>query len=366
MDATLSRRDAMSVIAGAAIGALGSSATHAADRSLGSIAAENGFMFGAACGPVIDNDAPYRKLYIDHTKVITSDIALKMSRVAPKAGPLQFEAADHLYQFCAQHKIAMRGHCLIWNEWVPQWIKAMTNAEREKFFDGYIDEVIGRYAGKFQSWDIVNEPFWPDHKAPGGYRLGPWYDTFGQSYVKRAFLRAGSVDKRTKFVLNEAQAERDDNLGKQTRAGLLRLVDELKDAGVRLDAVGLQGHLQPRYPHDPARFHDFVHELAERKVDIYITEFDVRDDTFPDDVAARDAMVADTAKRFLADMFSIPAVKMLIAWQLADNYSFYRDIWKQRNPQSQRTPRPLPFDETMQKKPLYFSIAEAFKQAKRA
>ncbi len=37
-------------------------------------------------------------------------------------------------------------------------------------------------------------------------------------------------------------------------------------------------------PADPARFADFVHALAERKVDIYITEFDVQDDTFPDDV----------------------------------------------------------------------------------
>jgi endo-1,4-beta-xylanase len=366
MDAMLSRRDAMSLIAGGAIAAASSPPAYAADSSLGSIAAKNGFIFGAAAGPVIDKDAAYRQLYIDQTRIITSDIALKMSRVAPGAGPLTFEAADRLHQFCAQHAIPMRGHCLIWNEWVPQWIKTMSNAEREKFFDSYIDEVIGRYAGQFQSWDIVNEPFWPDHRAPGGYRLGPWYETFGQSYVKRTFQRAGSADKRTKFVLNEAHAERDDNAGRQIRAGLLRLVDELKDAGVRLDAVGLQGHLQPRYPHDPGRFHEFVHELAERRVDIYITEFDVRDDTFPDDIRARDAMVADTAKRFLTDIFSVPAVKMLIAWQLADNYSFYRDVERQRNPQSQRTPRPLPYDEAMQRKPLWFAIADSFKQARRA
>ena len=234
MNATLSRRHAMSVMAGAAVAAASSPSAHAADNSLGSIAAKNGFVFGAAAGPVIDKDAAYRQLYIDQTKIITSDIALKMSRVAPASGPLRFEAADRLHQFCTQHAIPMRGHCLIWNEWVPAWIKAMSNAEREKFFDSYVVEVIGRYAGQFQSWDIVNEPFWPGHKAPGGYRLGPWYETFGQSYVKRTFQRAGSVDKRTKFVLNEAHAERDDETGQQIRAGLLRLVDELKDAGVWL------------------------------------------------------------------------------------------------------------------------------------
>jgi endo-1,4-beta-xylanase len=366
MDATLSRRQAMSMIAGAAVGAASSSTVSAADQSLGSIAKENGFVFGAAAGPVIDKDAAYRQLYVDHAKIITSDIALKMSRVAPSAGPLQFEAADRLHLFCARHAIPMRGHCLIWNEWVPAWIKAMSNAEREKFFDNYIDQVIGRYAGQFQSWDIVNEPFWPGHKAPGGYRLGPWYETFGPNYVKRTFQRAGSVDKRTKFVLNEAHAERDDEVGRAIRDGLLRLVDELKQAGVPLHAVGLQGHLQPRYPHDHGRFLEFVNALAARGVDIYITEFDVRDDTFPDDVTTRDAMVADTAKRFLTNVLSVPAVKMVIAWQLADNYSFYRDMVKQKNPQSARWPRPLPFDETMQRKPLWFAIAESFRQARRA
>jgi endo-1,4-beta-xylanase len=365
MHAMLSRRRAMSVIAGATIGAMNPSSARA-DDSLGSIAQENGFVFGAAAGPVIDKDAAYRQLYVDHAKIITTDIALKMSRVAPGPGPLQFEAADRLHQFCARHAIPMRGHCLIWNEWVPAWIKAMSNAEREKFFDGYIDQVIGRYAGQFQSWDIVNEPFWPGHKAPGGYRLGAWYETFGPNYVKRTFQRAGSVDRRTKFVLNEAHAERDDDVGRMIREGLLRLVDELKHAGVPLHAVGLQGHLQPRYPHDPARFLEFLHALAGRGVDIYITEFDVRDDTFPDDIKTRDAMVADTAKRFLTSTLSVPAVKMVIAWQLADNYSFYRDIVRQKNPQSARWPRPLPFDETMQRKPLWYAMADAFRRAKRA
>jgi endo-1,4-beta-xylanase len=365
MHAKLSRRQAMSIIAGATVSSASSTRVSAADRSLGSIASENGFVFGAAAGPVIDKDAAYRQLYVDHVKIITTDIALKMSRVAPAPGALQFESADRLHLFCARHAIPMRGHCLIWNEWVPAWIKAMSNAERERFFDSYVDEVIGRYAGQFHSWDIVNEPFWPGHKAAGGYRLGPWYETFGPNYVKRTFQRAGSSDKRTKFVLNEAHAERDDDVGRMIREGLLRLVDELKDAGVPLHAVGLQGHLQPRYPHDPARFLDFLHALATRGVDIYITEFDVRDDTFPDDIQARDAMVADTAKRFLTNVLSVPAVKMLVAWQLADNYSFYRDAVRQKNPQSTRWPRPLPFDESMQRKPLWYAIADAFRQARR-
>ena len=365
MHVKLSRREAITVLAGAGVAVSGGDAFAAADESLGAIAAANGFVFGAAAGPVIDKDLAYRELYTRHARLVTTDIALKMGTIAPQSGPKRFESADRLLNFCARNDIPMRGHCLIWNEWVPSWIKSMSVAERKRFFDEYIEEVVGRYEGKLQSWDIVNEPFWPGHKAPGEYRLGPWYETFGTDYVRRAFQRAALADKNTRFVLNEAQTERDDAVGRAVREGLLRLVDELKDAGVPLHAVGLQGHLQPRYPYDAGRFAEFVHALAERKVDIYVTEFDVRDDTFPDDIPARDAMIADTAERFLNNVLSIAAVKMVIAWELADNYSFYTGAAKKKNPLAERLPRPLPFDDAMQKKPLWFAMARAFRNSKR-
>lgn len=161
-------------------------------------------------------------------------------------------------------------------------------------------------------------------------------------------------------MLNEAQTERDDALGIAIRRGLLRLVAELKNAGVKLDIVGLQGHLQPQYPHDPARFFEFLDALAKLGVDIYITEFDVRDDTFPDEIEARDKAVARTAGQFLQTTLRHPAVKALITCQLADRFSFYRGIARQRNPTAARLPRPLPYDDRLEPKPMWFAIAQAF------
>lgn len=361
-----SRRKSLAILAGASLAMQRTALAAPQTQSLGAIAAKNGVTFGAACGPVIDKDLAYRQLYTTQTKIITTDVALKMGQIAGQPGPKRFDAADRLLQFCESNRIPMRGHCLIWNEWVPQWIKSMSISERQAFFDRHIDEVVGRYVGKLQSWDIVNEPFWPGHKAPGGYRVGPWYEAFGTDYVRRAYERAGAVDKKTKFVLNEAQTERDDDVGRAVREGLLRLVDELQHAGVRLDVVGLQGHLQPRYPHDPSRFSDFLHALAERKVEIYITEFDIRDDTFPDDVAARDAAIAETGEKFLNTVLQVPAVTTVIAWELSDNYSFYTDAAKKKNPLAERLPRPLPFDSDMQKKPLWYAMARAFENRKRS
>ncbi|MEA2830288.1 MAG: endo,4-beta-xylanase [Bradyrhizobium sp.] len=361
----VSRRRLLQMAAASVAATNGRMAVGAPSSGLGEIAARNGYLFGAAAAEVIDTDSAYRDLYVAQTKIITTDVALKIGRIAPQPGPKHFETADRMLAFCDQHKIAMRGHCLVWNEWNPDWVKNMSASERRMFFDSYIEEVVGRYAGKLQSWDIVNEPFWPGHRAPGGFRLGPWYDAFGPDYIRRAFERAALVDRATKFVLNEAQTERDDELGLAVRRGLLKLVADLKNAGVKLDAVGLQGHLQPQYPHDPARFDEFLHALADLGVDIYITEFDVRDDVFPDDVEARDAAVARTARQFLETTLRHPAVKALIAWELADKYSFYRGIYRAKNPTSERRPRPLPYDDELQAKPLWDAIAQAFESTRR-
>lgn len=365
---TLSRRNLLQIAAAglAASCGRGAAATMQPSANLGEIGARNGFLFGAAAAAAIDSDPLYRNLYVTQTRLITTDVALKIGAIAPQPGPKHFESADRLLAFCNQHRIAMRGHCLVWNEWNPDWVKNMTKAERQAYFDSYIEEVVARYIGKLQSWDVVNEPFWPGHNAPGGFRIGPWYDAFGPDYIRRAFLRAAQVDPHTKLVLNEAQTERDDALGLAVRAGLLKLVADLKQSGVKLDAVGLQGHLQPQYPHDPGRFNEFLHKLADLGVDIYITEFDVCDDVFPDDVAARDAAVARTAQQFLEPTLRHPAVKALVAWELADNYSFYRSMAKSRNPLSTRLPRPLPYDDQYKPKPLWATIASALGNARRS
>src|SRR3981189_249474 len=219
----VSRRRLLQMAAAGVAATNAPTAVGAPTPGLGAIAAKAGYLFGAAAAEVIDNDAAYRDLYVTQTKVVTTDIALKIGRIAPQPGPKHFESADRLLAFCDQHRIAMRGHCVIWNEWNPEWIKNMSASDRRIFFDSYIEEVVGRYQGKLQSWDIVNEPFWPGHNAPGGFRLGPWYDAFGPDYVRRAFERPARVDRTTKFVLNEAQTERDDELGPAVPRGLLTL-----------------------------------------------------------------------------------------------------------------------------------------------
>ena len=109
-----SRRHALALIAGASVASYGKKAFAAQPaQSLGAIAARNGIVFGAAAGPVIDKDHAYRALYQTHTRIVTTDIAMKMGTIAPQPGPKRFESADRLLQFCASNNIPMRGQRLL-------------------------------------------------------------------------------------------------------------------------------------------------------------------------------------------------------------------------------------------------------------
>ncbi len=247
-----SRRDTLKVIAGltALAAGLGPSRAGTAAVPIGDVAEAAGLVFGTSIAQdTLDNPAQ-ADLYRREARIFTADWALKFNALRPAPDVFDTTYADALLRFADGAGIPMRGHTLAWNEMKPDWLVAMSQSEREAFLDRHVDETAARFAGRLQSWDVVNEPFWPGHGLPGGWRDGPWTQTFGTAYAERAFKRAAVADPGCKLVLNEAHCEQWTETGSAIRAGLLGLIDRLQNAGCRLDAVGLQGHMQPQWAYD--------------------------------------------------------------------------------------------------------------------
>lgn len=331
------------------------------DEGLGTIAARHGIAFGASIAREALDDVAYGTLYRKHARIVTSDYALKFDALRPNAEQWRYEQADALVAFARQNDMKFRGHALIWNENAPAWLRALSRRETEKIFDQHIDTLMGRYAGQIASWDVVNEPFWPDHGERGGFRRGPWYEALGPNYIRYAFKRAAGADPKAELVLNEAFTERDDTLGRQVRTHLLALIDRLLDEGTPLKAIGLQAHLQPQFPFSTQAIADFLGAIAERKLPILITELDVDDLSMPADPAERDKQVAGVYERYLTTALAVPNVTSLITWQLADRYSWMQDPAFTKATKRGFLPRPLPFDAQMQKKPAYFAIEKVLR-----
>lgn len=340
----------------------GQAVTAGREPGLGELAAAKGLLFGASfASHELDREygASYAGIYARDCAVLTTELELKMPILRPDAGTIDFAPADKFFGFAAKAKKKVRGHTLIWNDYLPDWINRLGPGETERLLESHIETVMRRYGDRVCSWDVVNEPIAPWDRLPGNLRKGAFYSALGEGYITRSFQVARRVAPDAQLVLNEAQTESDDENGQTFRTALLALLRRLKDNGAPINAVGLQCHIDSARPYDFPRFAAFVQEIANLGFEIAITELDVNDRAFAAEVNERDAKVADVYTRFLRAVLSVKAVKTLTLWQMADHTSwmFYEDAAKPVK--SQRHPRPLIYDASFQRKPSWFAVAQA-------
>lgn len=325
--------------------------------NLGVTAAAAGITFGSAFDREALDHPDYGELIRTHARILTTDFSFKFLPIRANGPEPDFTNADRLVAFAEAAKIPLRGHTLVWNDGNPLWVTKLSQERRIYWMERHMTEMMERYAGRLHSWDVVNEPFWPGHGNRGGWRSGPWYDAMGPAYVPRAYALAAKLDPKAKLVLNEAFTEGNTEMGRVVRAGLLKLVDDIKGKGLRLDAVGLQTHIRPNEPFVADIWRKFLADLAARDVDIYLTELDVDDRIWQGDDAARDQKVAETYRAVLDCALDEPRVTTVITWELADRFSSYVDIYGP-------TTRCLPFDRELRPKPAFDAMVAAFRAHK--
>ncbi len=355
------RRDVLtSALAGAAAMTLGGRAAEAAAplANLGAEAAKSGLTFGTAFDVQALDTPAYGDLIRTHARILTTDFSFKLLPIRANGPEPDFTSADRMADFARDAKIPLRGHTLVWNDGNPTWVTKLSQDRRIYWMERHITEMMERYAGRMHSWDVVNEPFWPGHGNKGGFRGGPWYDAMGPAYVARAYKIAEKLDPSAKMVLNEAFTESNTALGLTVREGLLKLVDDIKGKGARLDAVGLQAHIRPNEPFDPEGWRKFLGELAARDVDIYLTELDVDDRIWKGSDAERDAEVAKAYRAVLDCALDEKRVTTVITWELADRFSSYVDVYGP-------TTRCLPFDRDLKPKPAFDALVAGLRAKKR-
>jgi len=79
------------------------------------------------------------------------------------------------------------GHNLVWHNQVPSWVfhddkgNLLTRDALLARMKDHIDTVVGRYKGKINSWDVVNEALNDD----GTLRQSLWYKIIGPTSSRR-------------------------------------------------------------------------------------------------------------------------------------------------------------------------------------
>lgn len=366
---SLDRRSFLTGAAGCAAGlGLASSYSYSARTAdnLGAIAHSRGIVFGASFA-VHELDRPhgetYANTYAREARVVTSELEFKLSSTRPAPGVFDTRGAQRLIDWAKPHGIDVRAHTLIWDDDVPDWIKALPPERMAPLLDEIITSAA-QFAPAIRYWDVVNEPIGPWDHQPGNLRKGPFYSAMGEDYIATAFHTARArYGAAAVLVLNEAQCETDDELGATFRASLLALLRRLKDRGAPINAVGLQSHLKLAAKYDLPRFSAFLADITALGYELHITELDVNDSGMHGSAAERDRAVAKLYGNYLEEVLRHTAVKVVQTWQLSDATSWMQDETIQRNMKLRADPRPLPYDVNFQRKRAWDAIAKALSEA---
>ena len=210
---------------------------------------------------------------------ITPENLLKWGAVHPEPDRYDFDPADRFVELGRSHGMFVVGHVLVWHQQTPRWVFDLTSgapAGRDTLLArlrDHITTVVGRYRGRVAGWDVVNEALEED----GSLRRTPWLEGIGEDYIAKAFEFAHEADPQAELYYN------DYNLWKPAkRNAAIRIVDELRAHGLRVDAIGEQAHWGVADDPPIAQIDAMMTAMAERTgLKVQLTELDI--DVLPRD-----------------------------------------------------------------------------------
>lgn len=312
----------------------------AADPTLRTLAAARSMRIGTAVNlSALAQSGAYRDKLRHEFNSVTPENVMKWSRVEPQRGQYHWEPADALVELAEQGNQAVRGHTLVWHGSLPGWLTggSFSRAELRALLRTHIETMVGRYAGRVQAWDVVNEPL----DANGDLRASFWLDRLGPGYIADAFRWARAADPSAKLYLNDFEI----SYANPKRQGLYDLVRDLRAQGVPIDGVGFQNH-QPLHS-QMRQLDDTLRLFAGLGVEVAITELDVRME-----LPVTSAKLATQAERYATATAACVAVRACVSltgWGFTDAHSW--------------VPSAIPgwgaahlLDENYQPKPAYHAV----------
>jgi endo-1,4-beta-xylanase len=236
---------------------------------------KSAFLIGVAVTPGITSgkDKLSQDIVVKQFNSITPENVMKAALINPQPGVYNWGPADDYVAFGLKNKMFIIGHTLVWHNQVPAWFftntqgKPNTKEEQIERLRSHVQAVAGRYAGRVNAWDVVNEVMGED----GNYRPTLWVNAVGNgdTLVKYAFKFAAQYAPNTELYYNDFNAWRPSK-----RDGIVRMIKMLQKEGIRVDGVGMQGHWGLDYPRTKY-IEDAIDAYAACGVKVMITELDV-------------------------------------------------------------------------------------------
>jgi endo-1,4-beta-xylanase len=297
---------------------------------------------GAAVDPdLLERDEAYAATLLREFNAITPENALKWGPVHPAPHRWHFDPADRLVEFAEAHRLRVHGHALVWHRQLPGWLTAAQPRRAVgTALASHVETLVGRYAGRIASWDVVNEAIADN----GGLRDTCFLRTCGQDYIAEAFRLAHAADPCARLYYNDYGAEERGRKSDAVYARLRRLLDD----GVPVHGVGLEMHLRGTRSPEPAAISASVARFLALGLEVRISEMDVRIRRVlrGDPLALQRLVYRDV----IAACAAMPGFAGVTFWGVNDTHSWiHREFGKDA---------PLLFDGDYAPKPAYFGARD--------
>jgi len=294
---------------------------------------------------------------------ITPENAMKMGPIHPKEQAYFWANADSIVAFAQRNKMKVRGHTLCWHNQTPGWIfvdakgDTVTKEVLLQRLKDHITTVVSRYKGKIYAWDVVNEAI--SDKPGEMYRRSPWYKICGEEFIAKAFEYAHQADPDAQLFYNDYN-----EIDPAKREKIFQLVTGLKQAGVPIHGVGLQGHWAITEP-SAEQLDKTLSRFAESGLKMQITELDIS--VYPKEHNARTKTAQDYNTEFTSEKAQKQADAYRMCFALFRKYGRFlsgvtfwnisdRGSWLDNFPVRDRKDYPLLFDQNLQRKNAYDKV----------
>ena len=244
-------------------------------RTLREASDSRGILVSTAVRPGLFSEPAYSATLSHEFNMVEPEDVMKWWVVRRTPGAFDFREADQVVAFAQAHNMKVRGHCLVWDNDNPAWLKQgqFTSTQLSDLLHEHINTVMKHLAGQVFAWDVVNEAF----DQNGQVKDSIWYNRPGiglagkqTAYVEQAFRWAHEADPNALLFYNEGQGEA---LNRKSDA-IYAMVKDFKQRGVPIDGVGLQMHIS-NLAFDAAGVRANIARLAALGLQVHITELDV-------------------------------------------------------------------------------------------
>lgn len=305
------------------------------------------------------------KLIVSEFNSVTPENSMKMGPIHPKEDEYNWKDGDSIAAFAQRNSLKMRGHTLCWHQQAPRWMFVDSKGDTvskevllQRLKD-HITTVVKRYKGTIYAWDVVNEAISDSRNEY--LRNSQWLRICGEEYIAKAFQWAHEADPDALLFYNDYN-----EISPVKREKIYKLVKGLKDAGVPIHGVGLQGHWAVNEP-SAGQLDSTLKRFSELGLKLHITELDIS--VYPKEHDAREKKPEDLNTDFttvkenqqiekyktLFELFRKynNAITSVTFWNISD-----RDSWLDNFPVRGRKDYPLLFDKDLKPKKAYWEVVK--------